>query len=84
MIQKLSLCALAARLDAREVSAREAMQSCLDRIGAIDEKVNAFISLDRDDALLPEAAAAVILHPVLGAVHEILGREQKMCTPQQR
>ena len=59
MIQNLSLCGLAARLDAREVSAREVMQSCLDRIGAIDGKVNAFISLDRDDALAQADAADI-------------------------
>ena len=50
MIQNLSLCGLAARLDSREVSAREAMQSCLDRIGAIDEKVNACLLYTSDAA----------------------------------
>ena len=51
MLYELTLSALTAKLAAGEVSAREAMQACLDRIDAVDDRVNAFISLDRDDAL---------------------------------
>ena len=51
MLHELTLSALTAKLAAGEVSAREAMQACLDRIDAVDDRVNAFISLDRDDAL---------------------------------
>jgi aspartyl-tRNA(Asn)/glutamyl-tRNA(Gln) amidotransferase subunit A len=51
MLHELTLSALTAKLAAGEVSAREAMQACLDRVDAVDDRVNAFISLDRDDAL---------------------------------
>jgi len=51
MLHELTLSGLTAKLAAGEVSAREAMQACLDRVDAVDDRVNAFISLDRDDAL---------------------------------
>jgi len=51
MLHELSLTELTAKLAAKEVSAREAMQACLDRIDAVDGSINAFMSIDRDDAL---------------------------------
>ena len=51
MLHELSLTELTARLAAGEVSSREAMQACLDRIDAVDGSINAFMSIDRDDAL---------------------------------
>jgi aspartyl-tRNA(Asn)/glutamyl-tRNA(Gln) amidotransferase subunit A len=39
------------RLAGREVSAREAMEECLDRIEEVDGRVRAFLSYDREDAL---------------------------------
>ncbi len=42
---------LTARLAKREISAREIMQSCLDRMGQVEGKIHAFISWDEKDAL---------------------------------
>jgi aspartyl-tRNA(Asn)/glutamyl-tRNA(Gln) amidotransferase subunit A len=67
MLHELTLCGLAAKLDAREVSAREAMQACLDRIDAVDGRVSAFMSVDRDDALGQADAADAAL--AKGATH---------------
>ncbi|MDP6793965.1 MAG: Asp-tRNA(Asn)/Glu-tRNA(Gln) amidotransferase subunit GatA [Verrucomicrobiota bacterium] len=61
MLHELTLSALTANLAAGKVSAREAMQACLDRIDAVDDRVNAFISLDRDDALGQADAADAAL-----------------------
>jgi len=51
MLNQLTLSELAAKLAKREVSAREAMQACLDQIERVDGKVSAFISYDGADAL---------------------------------
>ncbi|HEX4122046.1 MAG TPA: Asp-tRNA(Asn)/Glu-tRNA(Gln) amidotransferase subunit GatA [Verrucomicrobiae bacterium] len=42
---------LATKLERREVSARQIMQSCLDQIARVDGRIHAFISLDPADAL---------------------------------
>src|ERR1035438_9866045 len=57
MLNQLTLSALAAKLSRREVSAREAMQSCLDQIARVDGQIHAFISHDADDALAQTDAA---------------------------
>ncbi|MEC8972557.1 MAG: amidase, partial [Verrucomicrobiota bacterium] len=68
MLHELTLSALTAKLAAGEVSAHEAMQACLDRIDAVDDRVNAFISLDRDDALgQADAADAALAN---GSTHD--------------
>ena len=46
MLNQLTISELTAKLAKREVSAREAMQSCLDRIARVDGKIHAFISHD--------------------------------------
>lgn len=51
MWNTLTISDLAARLGRREVSAREALQACLDRIDQVDGRLHAFLSLDRADAL---------------------------------
>jgi aspartyl-tRNA(Asn)/glutamyl-tRNA(Gln) amidotransferase subunit A len=51
MLNQLTLCELTAKLDRREVSAREAMHACLEQIQRVDGKIAAFISYDADDAL---------------------------------
>ena len=51
MLHELTLSGLTSKLASKEVSSREAMQACLDRIAAVDGQVNAFMSIDRDDAL---------------------------------
>jgi aspartyl-tRNA(Asn)/glutamyl-tRNA(Gln) amidotransferase subunit A len=62
------------RLAGREVSAREAMQGCLDRMDQVEGRVRAFLSCDREDALrqadaADRALAAGVTHgerPLLG------------------
>jgi len=48
---------LSRRLASREISAREIMQSCLDRIARVEDKIHAFISLNAQDALAQADAA---------------------------
>jgi aspartyl-tRNA(Asn)/glutamyl-tRNA(Gln) amidotransferase subunit A len=57
MLNQLTISELAAKLARREVSAREAMQSCLDQIARVDGKIHAFISHDAADALAQAEAA---------------------------
>jgi aspartyl-tRNA(Asn)/glutamyl-tRNA(Gln) amidotransferase subunit A len=61
MLNQLTISELAAKLARREVSAREVMQSCLDQIGHVDEKIHAFISHDDKDALAQADAADKLL-----------------------
>ena len=83
MLNQLTISELAAKLAAREVSAREAMQSCLDQIARVDGKIHAFISHDAADALAQADAADKLLaqngrdasRPLLGvpvAVKDVL------------
>ena len=57
MLNQLTISELAAKLAKREVSAREAMQSCLEQIQRVDGKIHAFISHDDRDALAQADAA---------------------------
>ncbi|HKI70341.1 MAG TPA: Asp-tRNA(Asn)/Glu-tRNA(Gln) amidotransferase subunit GatA, partial [Verrucomicrobiae bacterium] len=57
MLNQLTISELADKLAKREVSAREAMQSCLDQVARVDEKLHAFISHDATDALAQAEAA---------------------------
>ena len=61
MLNQLTISELAAKLARREVSAREAMQSCLDQIARVDGKIHAFISHDAADALAQADAADKLL-----------------------
>ena len=61
MLNQLTISELAAKLSRREVSAHEAMQSCLDRIDRVDEKIHAFISYGVKDALAQADAADRLL-----------------------
>ena len=83
MLNQLTISELTAKLARREVSAREAMQSCLDRIARVDGKIHAFISHDAADALAQADAADKLLaqggsdasRPLLGvpvAVKDVL------------
>ncbi|MFZ6002833.1 MAG: amidase [Actinomycetota bacterium] len=54
--RQTTVAALAADVSARRVSARELVQTALDRIEAVDPQVNAFVALD-GEAALAEAAA---------------------------
>jgi aspartyl-tRNA(Asn)/glutamyl-tRNA(Gln) amidotransferase subunit A len=51
MLNLFTISELASKLARREISAREVMQSCLDKIARIDEKIHAFISYDSPEAL---------------------------------
>jgi len=57
MLNQLTISALRAKLDARQVSAREAMQACLEQIERVDGRVHAFLSCDAADALAQAEAA---------------------------
>src|SRR5690349_4378660 len=57
MLNQLTLCELTAKLDRREVSAREAMHACLEQIQRVDAKIAAFISYDADNVLRQADAA---------------------------
>jgi aspartyl-tRNA(Asn)/glutamyl-tRNA(Gln) amidotransferase subunit A len=57
MLNQLTISKLTAKLARREVSAREAMQSCLDQITRVDGSIHAFISHDAPDALAQADAA---------------------------
>lgn len=57
MLNQLTIAELTARLARREVSALEAVQSCLDHIRRVDGQVRAFLSYDAADALAQARAA---------------------------
>ncbi len=85
MLNTLTVSELRQRLLAREVSSREAVEACLDRMDAIDGKVKAFVGCDREDALAQAATADDLLakgeaadKPLLGlpiAVKDVLARK---------
>src|SRR3954468_16485067 len=56
-LNDVSMLELKSRLDARAVSSVEATQACLDRIGAIDPKVRAFLCVDPEGALASAKAS---------------------------
>ncbi|MFM1769725.1 MAG: Glutamyl-tRNA(Gln) amidotransferase subunit [Verrucomicrobiota bacterium] len=65
---------LTTALARRECSAREALQACLDRIGAVDGDIRAFLSLDAADALAQaDAADAALARGVTHAERPLLG-----------
>ena len=57
MLNQLTISEAAEGLRAKKFSARELMQSCLDRVKAVDGKVKAFLSYDEADALAQAEAA---------------------------
>jgi len=83
MLNQQTISELTAKLAKRETSAREIMQSCLDRIAKVDGKIHAFISCDNQDALTQADAAdkqlssgvAHVQKPLLGvpiAIKDVL------------
>ncbi|HZV35656.1 MAG TPA: amidase family protein, partial [Verrucomicrobiae bacterium] len=50
MLNQLTISELTARIAKREVSARDAVQSCLEQIKRVDDKIHAFLSHDAADA----------------------------------
>ena len=57
MLHQSTISDLRKRLLARDISSREATQACLDRVAAVDEKVQAFVDCDNTDALKQADAA---------------------------
>jgi aspartyl-tRNA(Asn)/glutamyl-tRNA(Gln) amidotransferase subunit A len=57
MPNRLTLSELTARLAKRQVSARETLQACLDRVEQVDGQIHAFLSHDAADALAQADAA---------------------------
>jgi aspartyl-tRNA(Asn)/glutamyl-tRNA(Gln) amidotransferase subunit A len=57
MLNQLTISELTAKLGRREVSARETMQACLDRVRSVDNEIRAFISHNDADALAQADAA---------------------------
>ena len=82
MLNQLTISELAAKLARREVSARAAMQACLDQIARVDGSLHAFISHDAADALAQADAADKLIsqggvagRPLLGipiAIKDVL------------
>ncbi|HEV2692136.1 MAG TPA: Asp-tRNA(Asn)/Glu-tRNA(Gln) amidotransferase subunit GatA [Verrucomicrobiae bacterium] len=80
MLNQLTISELTAKLSQCEVSAREAMQACLDQIARVDGKIHAFISHDASDALAQADAADKLIAggahlPLLGvpiAIKDVL------------
>src|SRR5690349_8078016 len=57
MLNELTIAEAARRVRAKEISARDLAQACIDRVKTVDGQVKAFMSYDEADAL---AQAAVI------------------------
>jgi aspartyl-tRNA(Asn)/glutamyl-tRNA(Gln) amidotransferase subunit A len=82
MLNQLTISELTAKLARREVSAREALQACLDQIARVDGKIHAFLGHNDADALAQADAADKLLsgggsthRPLLGvpvAVKDVL------------
>ena len=68
MLNQLTISELTARLAKHEVSAREAMQACLDQVLRVDGQLHAFISHDAADALAQADAADKAI--ASGATHK--------------
>ncbi len=74
MLNQLTISELTARLARREVSSRETMQACLDRIEEVDAKIHSFIRFDAADALRQaEAADQQIASGVTHSARPLLG-----------
>ncbi|MFP5316503.1 MAG: amidase, partial [Actinomycetes bacterium] len=71
-LTRLSAAQLAEKLTSREVSAVEAVQAHLDRIGEVDPAINAFLHVNTDEALLvasevdKERSLGDAMHPLAG------------------
>ncbi len=61
MLNQLTIEELAARLRRREVTAREAVQACLDQVKRVDPQIQAFLSCDAADALAQADVADRVL-----------------------
>ncbi|MCU0770451.1 MAG: Asp-tRNA(Asn)/Glu-tRNA(Gln) amidotransferase subunit GatA [Verrucomicrobia bacterium] len=57
MLNTLTISETTARLQRREISAREVLAACLDQVRRVDSKLHAFLALDEPDALAQAEAA---------------------------
>jgi aspartyl-tRNA(Asn)/glutamyl-tRNA(Gln) amidotransferase subunit A len=73
MLHRLTISELAEKLARREVSAREAMQSCLGQIRRVEGEIHAFLSHDTNDALAQADAADRLLADDGAAGRPLLG-----------
>jgi len=74
LLNQLTISELTARLARREVSAREAMQACLNQIARVDGKIHAFISHDDADALAQaDATDKLLAQDIRDASRPLLG-----------
>ena len=74
MLNQLTISELQKRLVAREVSARQAVRSCLDQVKRVDGQVKAFLSYDEADALsAADAVDKLIAGGATPATHALLG-----------
>jgi aspartyl-tRNA(Asn)/glutamyl-tRNA(Gln) amidotransferase subunit A len=73
MLNQLTISELTAKLARREVSAREAMQACLDQIARVDGKIHAFLSHNDADAFAQADAADKLLSQGGGVDRPLLG-----------
>lgn len=73
MLNQLTISELTAKLTKREVSAREAVQACLDQIQRVDKQIHAFLSYDSADALAQADAADKVLANGGGTDMPLLG-----------
>jgi aspartyl-tRNA(Asn)/glutamyl-tRNA(Gln) amidotransferase subunit A len=58
---RLTIAEAQAKLRQREISSRELTRACLDRIAAVEPKLNAFITVTEDEALTQADAADALL-----------------------
>src|SRR5437867_9420405 len=61
MLNTLTISELRSKLGRREVSAREVITACLDRVRMIEGQIHAFLSYDEEDALAQAEAADKLL-----------------------
>ncbi len=73
MLNQLTISELTAKLARHEVSAREALQACLDQIARVDGKIHAFLSHNDADALAQADAADKLLSGGGSAHRPLLG-----------
>ena len=81
MLNQLTISEAAEGLRAKKFSARELLQSCLDRVKQVDGKVKAFLSYDEKDALAQaEAADKLIASGQVGPLTGIpIGIKDVLC-----
>lgn len=73
-INQLTISELTQKLGRKEVSAREVMQACLERVERVDRPLHAFVGLDAADALAQaDAADRALAEGVTHAERPLLG-----------